>query len=553
MTNFLGRAALPLRLAASTCALSGLLFTMTGCGALGAMANPKVAWAIQDPAPMSVVVRRADAAEATAKQVDRILTATPASPDAAWLHAVGPKPEDAAGEVKAIKTEPMYAKSHARVVPAEVWARTLGDIQSTEGSSPNLLALISGDLADAYAAVSAKEADIADAKAQIETEKAARDAKDVSDEDKKEHDKTVDELKDKVSKLEDEVDPLKKKFLEAAKDAAKKAPASARDAVGPVLVNLLQAVDDASIADGAAAVRFPLALKSLPDSVLEVVPGIVADIVEEQTGNRPIMSGFKPDVKLDGTDVKLTLNGLGQDDLGKLSLGDLTKEAVSRTTTWVGHAVTIIGSVSSTKDKLSFEEDTLDALLDGFAAGGWKKTAAATIPGSDDPKVASAAAAKPHAHRRAGAAAKVGVAEAQKKSPAATATAAATPGKTDRTDKADRTEKTLRAVKAVTRATAEAADSDAPADAPEPSPAAAAPATSPALASASSQLAPGLPAVCAQYATAACNDRGLPAEIDRKQFCAGVYRRVNGFAQNDNPAKTCKALLKDVSSVRTVR
>ena len=32
----------------------------TGCGALSAAANPKVAWAINDPAPMSVVVRRAD-------------------------------------------------------------------------------------------------------------------------------------------------------------------------------------------------------------------------------------------------------------------------------------------------------------------------------------------------------------------------------------------------------------------------------------------------------------------------------------------------------------
>ena len=80
MTTFQGRAAEPLRLAATICALFGLLFIMTGCGALGAMANPKVAWAIQDPAPMSVVVRRADAAEATAKQVDRILTSTPARP-----------------------------------------------------------------------------------------------------------------------------------------------------------------------------------------------------------------------------------------------------------------------------------------------------------------------------------------------------------------------------------------------------------------------------------------------------------------------------------------
>ncbi|HEY8087451.1 MAG TPA: hypothetical protein VIF09_06390, partial [Polyangiaceae bacterium] len=393
------------------------------------------------------------------------------------------------------------------VVPAEVWARTLADIQSTGGSSPNLLAMISSDLGDAYATISAKEADVADVKAQIETEKAARDAKDASDEDKKEHDKNIDELKEKASKLEDEVDPLRKKFLAAAKDAAQKAPANARDAVGPVLVNLRQAVDDASIADGAAAVRYPLALKSLPDSVMEVVPVIVADIVEEQTGTRPTMDGFKPEVKLDGMDVKLTLNGLSQDDLGKLSVGDLTTEAISRTKKWVVHAVALIGAVSSTKDELSFEEDTLDALLEGFTAGGWKKTAAATIPGGDDPKVASATAARPHA-RKAAPAAKVGVAEAQ----AAQAAKAAAPPVTTTPSKADKT---------------------------EPSAAVEAPAPS--------QLAPGMPAACAQYAAAACDDPSLPPEIDRKQFCAGVYKRVNGLAKDADPGKSCKALLKNVT------
>ena len=55
-----------------TTALFGtLLATSTGCGAIAAAANPKVAWAISDPAPMSVVVRRADVAEKTAQQVDR--------------------------------------------------------------------------------------------------------------------------------------------------------------------------------------------------------------------------------------------------------------------------------------------------------------------------------------------------------------------------------------------------------------------------------------------------------------------------------------------------
>ena len=183
--------------------------------------------------------------------------------------------------------------------------------------------------------------------------------------------------------------------------------------MGPVLANLRQAVDDASIADGAAAVRYPLALKSLPDSLLEVVPVFVADIVEEQTGHRPIMSGFKPDVKLDGTDVKLTLNGLGPDDLGKLSLGDLTTETLDRSKKWVVHAITLIAAVASTKDTLSFEEDTLEALMDGFAANGWHKAEAAKIPGMDDPKVASATA-KVHAHVKAGSEGKSGVAEAQK-------------------------------------------------------------------------------------------------------------------------------------------
>ncbi len=524
MTTFPGRAAAPLRLAASICALFGLLFITTGCGALGAMANPKVAWAIQDPAPMSVVVRRADAAEATARQVDRILTATPASPGADWLLTVGPKPADAAGEVKAIKNEPMYAKSHARVVPAEVWARTLADIQSTGGSSPNLLAMISSDLADAYATIVAKEADIADARAQIETEKAARDAKDASDGDRKAHDKTIDELKESISKLEDEVDPLRKKFLDAAKDAAQNAPASARDAVGPVLVNLRQAVDDASIADGAAAVRYPLALSSILDSVRDVVPLLVADIVEEQTGKRPVMNGFKPDVKVDGTDVKLTLNDLSQDDLGKVSLGDLTKEAISRTTKWVLHAVTLIGAVSSTKDTLSFEQDTLDALLDGFTASGWKRTAAATIPGGDDPKVASATPAKPRAHKAASAA-KVGVAETQ----APAAPAATPPSKTDDASQASKPPPAK-------------PDTDRPAAPPEPSPTVAP--------AAPSQLAPGMPAACVAYAAAACKDPSLPPEIDRNQFCAGVYKRVNGLATDADAAKTCKALLKSVSPQR---
>jgi hypothetical protein len=59
-----------------------------------------------------------------------------------------------------------------------------------------------------------------------------------------------------------------------------------------------------------------------------------------------------------------------------------------------------------------------------------------------------------------------------------------------------------------------------------------------------------MPAVCAAYATAACDDPSLPPEIDRKPFCAGVYRRVNGLAKDADPGKACKALLKSMTQAR---
>jgi hypothetical protein len=433
MTTWGRRAALPLRFAGLVCAVLGLLSLTTGCGAISSMANPKVAWALNDPAPMSVVVRRADAAEATAKQVDRILTATPADPTSDWLKNVAPKPDDAAGELKTLKDEPMYKASHARVVTAEVWNRTLPDVQSTDGASPNLLAMISSDLGDAYAAIAAKETDIADARAKIEAEKQARDAKGLSDADKKEHDKTIDELKKTLSKLEDDVTPLRKKFLETAKGAAAKVSPDARDAVGAALVSLRQAVDDAAIANGAAAVRYPLALKSIPDSAKEMIPIVVADIVEEQTGHRPTLSGFHPDVKLDGTDIQVTINGLSPGDLGKLSLGDVTTQTLDRSKKWVVHVVTLLGTVSSTQEQLSFEQDTLDALLDGFTSGGWKRPDAPKLPAWDDAKVGTAVA---KAHTRVGTSPKAGVAETQgSKGGKGTKTAAVKTATTKRVDK----------------------------------------------------------------------------------------------------------------------
>ena len=381
-------------------ALLVLLAFGTGCGALSAMANPKVGWALNDPAPMSVVVRRADAAENTAKEIDRLLAGTAASADSDWLKASAPSKTDAAAEMKALLDDPQYKTSHARVVAAEVWARTLDDVKSgAAGASdkPSLLALVSTELGEKFERVMEKKREIGNVRTQVALEEEARDKKGVSDAEKKEHKTKLEALEKQLSSLEKEVEPLQKEFIAAAKDLAKKASPEVRASVGPVLVNLRQAVDDAEIANGAAAVRYPLAISSLVSSVKEMVPVFIADIIEERTGKRPIMQGFKPDVALEGTDVKLTINGLSKDDLGKIDVADLTLETARRGKTWLGRVATLLGIVAANKETLAFEADALDAIVGGFVAAGWTKSAAATIPAGDAREVtaATAKAARP--------------------------------------------------------------------------------------------------------------------------------------------------------------
>jgi hypothetical protein len=329
-------------------------------------------------------VRRADAAEKTATEVDRLLTATPANADSDWMAKTGPAKDEASKQVKDLKAQPMYMESKARVVPSEVWSRTLPTVQNADGKYPNILAAINRDLSDKYAKVMQKKKQLADVKAQIATEDAALDQKDLKDEDKQMHKDKIAKLNEQADKAEDAIDPVQKEFLESVKASSAKAPADVRDKFGIAIVNLRQAVEDAEIANGAAAVRYPMAAPSLLSSVKSMVPVFIADIVEEKTGKRPTTNGLKPDVKLDGTKVNITLNGISDSDLsGKLTIGDLTTETLKRTQRWVGHALGLLGSVAANKEVLSFEEKTLDGVIDGFTSAGWKAQPAATIVVAD--------------------------------------------------------------------------------------------------------------------------------------------------------------------------
>lgn len=464
----------------ATAMLGTIVFAGTGCGALSAAANPKVAWAINDPAPMSVVVRRADVAEKTALQVDRVMTDTPANDDSPWLAKVAPQKDEIDKTIADVKANSVYAPGGpgqaARIVPAEVWAKALASVEpkpvkgapapapkpaepaaaqepaepvakaaapeakdakagkgkkggkpgaiakngngkaDKKGSKkapladkaapapepeapappsepakvvvatpvaskyPSLLAAIDKDLGVAWAEIMEKKKAMGELKTQIAAEEAAKDEKGATEADKKAHTKSIEKLEKQVTKIEKETNKLSEAFIPKAKAAAGKAPADVRDHFGAVLVNLEKAVDDAKISNGAAMVRYPMAATSTLDSAKQMAAIYVADVIEEKTGKRPSTQGLQPGVTMEGGKVAITLNGLSQSDMGKLSMSDVTAEVATRTTKWVARAMGLLGTINATGDMLTFEDDVLNALIDGFKSGGWAPPAPAAIP-----------------------------------------------------------------------------------------------------------------------------------------------------------------------------
>jgi hypothetical protein len=274
--------------------------------------------------------------------------------------------------VNTIGAMPIYAQSKARVVAAEVWIRTLPNLKCDSGQYPSLLAFVDPTVADAYAKIMAKKQEVADLKAEKLEEEKAADAKDATADDKKAHQDKAAALDKQIDAEQDKVDPLQKDFMKTAKERASAASADMKAKLGPAFVNLRAAVEDAQIANGAAAVRYPMAVPGIQGAVKGQVSVIVADIIEEKTGKRPNMASLQPNVTFDGSGLDLTINGLSKDDLGQLSIGDVTSETIKRTKDWMGHALGLYGDIAKNKDILSYEGDVLDAVIDGFkSSGAW--------------------------------------------------------------------------------------------------------------------------------------------------------------------------------------
>jgi hypothetical protein len=340
---------------------------LTGCSFVSAITNPKAAWALNEPTPLSVVLRRAEVANATAREIDRLLGDTGVNEKSAWTDKTSIKGDDGKKLLEQAAGEGVYVgPARVRVLPVEAWAIVLPALCSTEGKSSSLVAALNEDLGDRYADISGQTATLAELKGQMAKEDAAASAKDATPESKKEHEKARDDIAAKIKEQEAAFKPKVTSFLEDLKKEAAKAPGPLKDRQKLVLANLRRAVEDARLAIAVAALRYPLALPQITSDVQTSAKRIVADVVEEKTGHRPDMNGISPDVKLEGTDVKLSLNGVPLDKLGGLSIGDLTSEVTKRLGGYAERVLTLLAYTAETAELLSFEADVLDAWLGGY-------------------------------------------------------------------------------------------------------------------------------------------------------------------------------------------
>jgi hypothetical protein len=353
-----------------TLAAGVLLSCGTGCGIVSAMANPKAAWALQEPAPMAVILRRADAARATATNVDRLLSATGVDASSRWVPKVALKKADVESALKEIGADPDYVVpkgAKIRVVQAEAWAKVLSELCPHETKFPSLFAEVSPEVAAAYSEISGQAKAIAKLKADRAAEDTALEAADLSASDKEAHEKKKKDLDEQIDKSEAEYKPKVDAFLIKLKGDSGKAPDDAKKQLSVALVALRRAIDDAKIANSVALMRYPLAMPGMPQELKTQAKRIVADVIEDRTGHRPSLDKFDPDIKLEGGTVKVTLNGLPPDALMSLKPEQIIVDVTTRAKDYALKVILLTPYVAETQVLLDLEADVIKNTMDGLS------------------------------------------------------------------------------------------------------------------------------------------------------------------------------------------
>lgn len=140
-----------LRRLATTVSLFALPSGTPACGMLSAITNPGAAFALNEPAPMSIVVRRAEVANATAHQIERVIGEAAFGAKAKWVDRVTIAKADAEAMLKTAGADPIYAMTQTRVMPAEAWLIALSGVCDKDDEHSSLMAALSDEADEKYA------------------------------------------------------------------------------------------------------------------------------------------------------------------------------------------------------------------------------------------------------------------------------------------------------------------------------------------------------------------------------------------------------------------
>ena len=357
---------------------AALLAGSAGCGVFSALGNPKAAWALQEPAPMAVILRRADAARATAIHVDRLMGATGVEKESKWIPKLGLKKADVEAALKEIGKDPDYLvppSAKIRVVQAEAWAKVLSELCPRETKFPNLFHSVGPEVAAAYGDVAGQAKTLAKLKADKEAEDKALEEKGISDADKAAHEKKKKEIEEQIGKTEEAYRPKVVAFMDKWKGEVGKAPPEVKKQLTLAMVGFKRAVEDAKLSNSVALLRYPLAMPGMPQELKTQAKRIVADVVEERTGHRPTLEKFEPDIKLDGG-VKLTLNGLPPEALVGIKPDQLLEEVTRRAKDYAAKVLTLTAYIAETQELLDLESDVIKNAMEGLGVDEAKVTGA---------------------------------------------------------------------------------------------------------------------------------------------------------------------------------
>lgn len=350
---------------------AALALGSAGCSVFSALGNPKAAWALQEPSPMSVILRRADVARATATNVDRLMGATGIDKESKWIAKIALKKADVEAILKEVSADPDYAvppKAKIRVVQAEAWARVLSALCSKENKFPSMFHSVSPEVATAYAEIAGQAKTIAKLKADKEAEAKAIDDKDTPASEKEAHEKKKQEIEAQIEKTEAEYKPKVEAFMAKWKGEIQKAPPEVKKQLSVAMVGFKHAVEDAKMANSVALLRYPLAMPGMPNELKTQAKRIVADVVEDKTGHRPTLEKFEPDIKLEGGGVKLTLNGLPPEAIGGLKPDALLKDVTARAKDYAARVLTLAAFIAETQELLDLEEEVIKNAMEGLEA-----------------------------------------------------------------------------------------------------------------------------------------------------------------------------------------